>query len=158
MTIYHRPSWDEYFIELTEVVGHRGTCDRGRCGAIAVKDKYVLATGYVGAPAGLPHCDEVGHDLKQVTHADGHVSTHCMRTVHAEQNLICQAAKRGVSMEGATVYTKMTPCRTCAMLLINAGVVKIISLKRYQAEGESIELFRKAGVEIVFVKDEVERY
>lgn len=92
-----------------------------------VRDKQVLATGYVGSPAGLPHCDDVGHLMKKVIQENGEISEHCLRTVHSEQNAICQAAKRGISIEGATIYTRMTPCRTCAMLLINCGIQRVVS-------------------------------
>lgn len=116
---YKRPSWDEYFIGLVETVGKRGTCDRGRSGCVIVKDKQILATGYVGSPAGFPHCDEVGHEMKTITHKDGSQTKHCTRTVHAEQNAICQAAKRGVALDGSTVYANMTPCKTCTMMIVN---------------------------------------
>lgn len=153
-----RPDWDQYFMELAKTVAQRATCNRGKCGAVAVLDKRVLATGYVGAPKGLPHCDEVGHLLKKVTHEDGHESEHCMRTVHAEQNLICQAAAFGVALNGCSVYTKMTPCRACAMLLVNAGVARIVCDKKYQQSGESEELLAQAGVKVEFLSQEVEKY
>ncbi len=117
-----------------------------------------MATGYVGSPVGMPHCDDVGHELKKVTHADGHTSEHCMRTVHAEQNLICQSAKNGVSMDGATVYTLMTPCRTCAMLLINSGVKKVVCEKKYHAGKECELMFKKAKVKLEFVTKELMKY
>jgi dCMP deaminase len=115
---YIRPSWDEYFIEIMHASAKRATCDRGRSACVFVKDNQVLVTGYVGAPKGFPHCDEVGHQIKKVINENGQISEHCVRTVHAEQNAICQAAKRGVALDGSTVYVSMTPCRTCAMLLI----------------------------------------
>ncbi|HWS49060.1 MAG TPA: hypothetical protein VN174_03360, partial [Candidatus Methanoperedens sp.] len=90
---YVRPSWDEYFLELADAVSKRATCDRGRSGCVIVRDKRILVTGYVGSPAGLPHCDEVGHLMKTMVNEDGSKSDHCVRTVHAEQNAICQAAK-----------------------------------------------------------------
>ena len=90
---YIRPSWDEYFIEVSKAVAKRATCDRGRSSCVIAKNKQILCTGYVGSPAGLPHCDEVGHQFKQTTHEDGTVTNHCVRTIHAEQNAICQAAK-----------------------------------------------------------------
>ncbi|WP_024470607.1 deoxycytidylate deaminase, partial [Treponema pedis] len=93
----------------------------------------------VGAPTGLPHCDDVGHQLKKVQHEDGSVTQHCVRTVHAEQNAICQAAKRGISIDGATLYCKMTPCRTCAMLIINCGIVRVVAEKRYHDSEDTIE-------------------
>ena len=109
---YTRPHWDNYFMEICDTVAKRATCGRGRSGCVIAKDNRILVTGYVGSPAGLPHCDEVGHQLKQMIHEDGSVTQHCVRTVHAEQNAICQAAKNGISIEGATLYCRMTPCRT----------------------------------------------
>ncbi|MDH5783661.1 MAG: deaminase, partial [Candidatus Bathyarchaeota archaeon] len=96
-----RPSWDRYFLDLCEAVSKRATCDRGRSGCVIVKDKRILTTGYVGSPAGLPHCDETGHDMRKVFDDAGNVTQHCVRTLHAEQNAIIQAAKFGVSIDGA---------------------------------------------------------
>lgn len=155
---YVRPTWDEYFMEMIAVVGKRSTCDRGRTACVMVKDKQILATGYAGAPAGLPHCDEVGHLMKKVVNEDGTSSEHCVRTVHAEQNAICQAAKRGVSIDGATVYVGMTPCRTCAMLLINCGVKRVVCEKKYHAGAESEEMLKTAGVKLEFESEEVQKY
>ena len=99
---YVRPSWDEYFMEVARAVAKRGTCDRGRSGCVFAKDNQILVTGYVGSPVGFPHCDDDGHDMKKVLHEDGSVSNHCVRTVHAEQNGIAQAAKLGIGLKGAT--------------------------------------------------------
>jgi len=153
-----RPSWDEYFMELANTAAKRATCDRGRSGCIIVRNKHVLVSGYVGSPMGLPHCDEVGHLFKQVTHEDGKITQHCVRTVHAEQNAICQAARLGISLENAVLYCKMTPCRTCAMLIINCGITRVVCEKKYHAGAESEEMFKTAGVELSFFNDEVERY
>ena len=98
---YKRPSWDEYFMDVVYAIAKRGTCDRGRSGAVIAKNKMILATGYVGSPVGFPHCDEVGHQMKKVVHEDGTVTQHCVRTVHAEQNAICQAAKMEFPWLGA---------------------------------------------------------
>ena len=155
---YHRPSWDEYFMELASTVAKRATCDRGRSGCVIVRNKQILVTGYVGSPRGLPHCDDVGHLLKQVTHEYGTTSTHCMRTVHAEQNAICQAARLGISLEKGTCYCRMTPCRTCAMLLINCGIERVVCEKKYHAGKESEEMFRDAGIKLEYFKDEVLKY
>jgi dCMP deaminase len=155
---YARPSWDEYFMEICRTVAKRATCDRGRSGCVITKDNRLLVTGYVGAPAGLPHCDEVGHKFKQVVHEDGSVTNHCMRTVHAEQNAICQAAKNGISIAGGTLYCKMTPCRTCAMLIINCGIKRVVCEKRYHDSADSLEMFYAAGVEIAHLLDETQRY
>ncbi len=96
---YIRPTRDEYFMEVSRTIAKRATCDRGRSGCVIAKNKQILCTGYVGSPAGLPHCDEIGHQFKQMTHEDGSVTNHCVRTVHAEQNAICQAAKLGIALE-----------------------------------------------------------
>ncbi|MGD8744168.1 MAG: cytidine/deoxycytidylate deaminase family protein [Candidatus Woesebacteria bacterium] len=155
---YKRPSWDDYFLEVADAISKRGTCDRGRSGCVLAKDKQILATGYVGSPAGFPHCDDVGHQMKKLTHEDGSITQHCVRTVHAEQNAITHAAKRGVAIEGATLYTRMTPCRVCAMLLINAGVRKVVCERRYHAGKESDEMFKKAGVKLEYKSKEVQKY
>ena len=153
-----RPSWDDYFLELANAASSRATCDRGKSGCVIVRDKQVLATGYVGSPAGLPHCDDVGHLMKKVIQENGEISEHCLRTVHAEQNAICQAAKRGISIEGATIYTRMTPCRTCAMLLINCGIQKVVCERKYQLAEESEQLFAEAGIELVYKYDGRQEY
>lgn len=157
-TKYVRPSWDEYFLEIMEVVGRRSTCDRGRTSCIVVRDKQILCTGYAGSAAGLPHCDDVGHKLETITHEDGHQTTHCMRTVHAEQNAICQAAKTGISIKDSTIYVKMTPCRTCAMLLINCGVKRVYCKKKYHAGEESETMFKKAGIKLEYRSKTLEKY
>ena len=153
-----RPTWDEYFLEVMHALQKRATCDRGKCACVIVKDNQIFCTGYVGAPAGLPHCDDVGHLIRASYEADGQLHDHCIRTVHAEQNAICQAAKRGVAIDGATIYVGMTPCRTCAMLLISCGIKKVIAERKYHAGQESEEMFAQAGVELVFVNDEVLEY
>lgn len=155
---YVRPSWDEYFMELANTASKRATCDRGRSGCVIVKDRQLLVTGYVGSPSGLPHCDDVGHLFRQTIEADGRITNHCVRTVHAEQNAICQAARRGIALEGATLYCRMTPCRTCAMLIINCGIKRVVCERKYHAGAESEELFRQAGVELEFFYDEVLQY
>lgn len=155
---YHRPTWDEYFMEVADTVAKRATCDRGRSGCVIARDRQILVTGYVGSPRGLPHCDDVGHLMKQVHHEDGRVSQNCMRTVHAEQNAICQAARLGISLEGATLYCRMTPCRTCAMLIINCGIVRVVCEWKYHDGKESEEMFRLAGVLMEYVHDEVQQY
>ena len=143
-----RPSWDEYFIEVANTVAKRATCDRGRSGCVIARDKQILVTGYVGSPRGLPHCDDVSHLLKLVTHEDGRVSQHCMRTVHAEQNAVCQAARLGISLQGSTLYCRMTPCRTCAMLIINCGIVRVVCDRKYHDGRDSEEMFIQAGVKL----------
>lgn len=155
---YTRPSWDEYFMEVADAISKRATCDRGRSGCVIAKDKQILATGYVGSPVGFPHCDEVGHQMKKVVHEDASISEHCVRTVHAEQNAICQAAKRGVSINGATIYCRMTPCRTCAMLLINSGIKRVYAERKYHAGAESEAMLRKAKIKLEFKHKEIQKY
>ncbi|HPE34394.1 MAG TPA: cytidine/deoxycytidylate deaminase family protein [Bacteroidales bacterium] len=155
---YKRPSWDEYFMELANAAAKRATCDRGRSGCVIVRDKHVLVTGYVGSPMGLPHCDDVGHLMKKVYHEDGRITQHCVRTVHAEQNAICQAARLGIALENGTLYCKMTPCRTCAMLIINCGIKRVVCDKKYHDGAESEEMFKQAGITLDYLHDEIEMY
>lgn len=155
---YIRPSWDEYFMIVAEAIAKRSTCDRGRSGCVIVRDKQILVTGYAGSPKGFPHCDEVGHLMKKLIHEDGHESNHCMRTIHAEQNAICQAAKLGIALGGSIVYCKMTPCRTCAMLLINCGIIRVVCQKRYHAGQETEEMLKQAKIQLEFVDQGVEPY
>ncbi len=153
-----RPPWDDYFLQIADAAASRATCDRGRSGCVIVRDKAILVTGYVGSPAGLPHCDDVGHQMKKTIHEDGHVTQHCVRTVHAEQNAICQAARNGIALEGATLYCRMTPCRTCAMLIINCGIRRVVAESRYHAAEESEDLFRQVGIELVYKSRETQTY
>ena len=153
-----RPSWDVYFFEIADSVSKRATCDRGKSGCVIVKDKQILVTGFVGSPVGFAHCDDVGHQMKRLTHEDGKVTEHCMRTIHAEQNAICQAARRGISIEGATIYTRMTPCRTCAMLIINCGIKRVACERKYHAGEETEGMFKKAGIILDFKYDEFQQY
>ena len=157
-TVYKRPSWDEYFMEVCDAISRRATCGRGRSGCVIAKDNQLLVTGYVGSPAGLPHCDEAGHQLKKMVHEDDSITTHCVRTVHAEQNAICQAAKNGISINGATLYCRMTPCRTCAMLIINCGIVRVVCQRRYHDAGNSEKMLEAAGIILEYVYNEVQQY
>ncbi len=153
-----RISWDEYFMELMDTIAKRATCNRGRSGCLIVRDRRIVSTGYVGSPPGLPHCDDVGHLMKEVIDEDGTVRNHCVRTIHAEQNAICQAARYGISLEGTTLYCKMEPCRVCAMLIISSGIKKVVAKKKYHAAQETREMFNAAGVELVVIDDEIETY
>jgi dCMP deaminase len=155
---YVRPTWDEYFLEVAATIAKRATCDRGRSGCVIARDKQLLVSGYVGSPVGLPHCDDVGHQMKKMLHEDGRITQHCVRTVHAEQNAICQAAKRGIAIDGATLYCRMTPCRTCAMLMVNCGIRRVVCERKYHAGAESEEIFGKAGVELIYKHDGVQKY
>ncbi|OQX54586.1 MAG: cell division protein DedD [Candidatus Omnitrophica bacterium 4484_213] len=153
-----RPDWDEYFLGIVREVATRATCDRGKSGCVIVRDRRILATGYVGAPSGLPHCDEAGHMLRDVITPDGSVSKHCIRTIHAEQNAICQAAKFGISLNGSTLYCSMEPCFTCAKMIVNCGIKRVVCNKRYHAGADTRGLFKKAGVELKVLSEEIERY
>jgi len=112
-----RPSWDHYFMEIARQVAQRSTCPRARVGAIIVRDRRILTTGYNGAPKGLPHCSETGCII---------VDGHCVRAVHAEQNAIIQGAYHGVSVAGGTIYVTHQPCQTCAKMIINAGLKRVV--------------------------------
>jgi dCMP deaminase len=157
---YQRPSWDEYFMEIMDTVSKRATCDRGRSGCVIAKDNQLLVSGYVGSPIGMPHCDDAGHHIKKVMHLDENerITEHCVRTVHAEQNAICQAARRGVSIDGATLYCRMTPCNTCAMLIINCGIRRVVCQKKYQAAEESEKMFAKAGITLDYFSETIQTY
>jgi dCMP deaminase len=153
-----RKSWDEYFMDIARAVGTRGTCDRGRSGSIIVKNKRILSTGYVGSGPGMAHCDDEGHYFREVYHSDGSVTKHCVRTIHAEINAMIQAAKFGVSIEGGTVYCKMTPCLDCAKAVIAAGIVRVVAEKAYHADADSRRFFKEAGVELEILDDTNEEY
>ncbi len=155
---YIRPSWDEYFLGMANYIGTRATCDRGRSGCVIVKDKRVISTGYVGSPPGLPHCDEVGHDMQKVSSEDGVESMHCIRTTHAEQNAMIQAARFGIAIEGATLYCKMVLCHVCAKLAVTAGIKRVVAEKDYHASERSKEILKKAGVKLEIINKEMEVY
>ncbi|WP_459835820.1 deoxycytidylate deaminase [Halanaerobaculum tunisiense] len=128
-----RPSWDEYFMELTEVVAKRSTCLRRQVGALIVKEKRVLATGYNGAPSNLPHCSEVGCIREKENVPSGERHELC-RGLHAEQNGIVQAALHGTSIQGATLYCTHQPCILCTKMVINAGIKRIVFQGAYPDE------------------------
>jgi dCMP deaminase len=155
---HHRPSWDQYFLDIAKAVSRRATCDRGRTAVVIVKDKRILCTGYVGSPMGVPHCDEVGHKMKKVIHEDGRMSQHCVRTSHAEQNALALAARNGVAVEGATIYSKMVPCYTCAKMIINAGIKRVVCLIGYHGAVETPELLVQAGVKLEVRDENIEQY
>lgn len=157
-TIYKRPSWDEYFIEIMHAVGARGTCDRGRVGSVIVKEKRLIATGYVGAPSNCKSCDEIGHEMNTVDYGNNDVHRHCVRTAHAETNAIIQAARFGISTDGATLYCMMTPCYACAKNIINAGISRVVSEKDYHAGDRSKAIFKEAGVKYELLISELIKY
>lgn len=141
-----RPSWDEYFMEIAEVVATRSTCLRRRVGAIIVQDKRILATGYNGAPTGLSHCGVSGCLREQLQVPSGERHELC-RGLHAEQNAIIQCAVHGISVQGATLYSTTQPCVLCSKMLINAGIKKIIFQGAYPDE-LSLRLLQEAGIEL----------
>jgi dCMP deaminase len=139
-----RPSWDEYFMTIARQVSERSTCTRRHCGAVIVKDRRMLATGYNGTPKGLRHCEEVGCLREKLGVASG-VNHELCRGIHAEQNAIIQAALHGVAMDGSSIYTTHQPCVQCAKMLINAGVTEIVYADAYP-DPLSEELLDEAGV------------
>ena len=140
-----RPDIDEYFLKIASVVGERSTCLRHHMGAIAVRDKQILSTGYNGAAAGLKDCLELGCLRDQQGIASGTRVEVC-RAIHAEQNAIIQAALHGVSLEGATMYCTHTPCVLCAKMMVNARIARSVSFGKYIGD-EFIKLFEEAGIE-----------
>ncbi len=140
-----RPSWDEYFMEIAKLVSTRATCPRRAVGAVIVRDKRILATGYNGAPAGLPHCPQGGPDNDW---PNGCMRAgHCIRSLHAEQNALLQAAKIGIACEGASIYVACQPCNACAKMIINAGINRVIYEGDYPDEF-SKELFRDGNIDV----------
>lgn len=141
-----RPSWDEYFAEITKLVAKRSTCLRRRVGAVLVKDRRILTTGYNGSPAGLTHCAEIGCLREKLGVPSGEKSELC-RGLHAEQNAIIQAALHGVNIKGAVLYVTHQPCVTCAKMLINAGITEIVTLGDYP-DRLAREMLEEAGIPV----------
>jgi len=148
-----RPSWDEYFMDITKRVAQRATCLRRQVGAIVVKDKKILATGYNGAPAGLQHCEEVGCLREKLQVPEGERHELC-RGIHGEQNAIIQAATFGVSVKEATLYSTHFPCVLCTKMIINAGIKRVVFLHGYPDE-LSRELLQEARVEVCGIEGEL---
>ncbi|RLD97454.1 MAG: cytidine deaminase [Aquificota bacterium] len=147
-----RPSWDQYFMEIAFMVSSRSTCVRRRVGAVLVKDKRILATGYNGPPSGLAHCVDVGCLREKLGIPSGERHEIC-RGLHAEQNAIIQAALHGVSIKGAQLYTTTFPCIICSKMLINAGIKEIFYKEGYPDE-LSAALLEEAGVKLVRLEGE----
>lgn len=114
---HKRPSWDEYFFKIVDCVGSRATCEKDGSGCVVTFDNRIISTGYTGSLSGLPHCNDVGHDIK---------SGHCVRTIHAEHNAMSQALKFGVSLDGATMYCKIEPCKACSKMATSLGIKRIM--------------------------------
>jgi len=145
-----RPSWDEYFLNIAKLVATRSTCMRRKVGAVVVKNKQILTTGYNGAPTGIVHCDEAGCLRQELGVPSGQRHELC-RALHAEQNAFLQAARHGVNLTDSTLYITTQPCSICAKMLINAGVKKIVMEGEYPDEF-ALEFIREAGIEIVVMK------
>jgi len=146
-----RPSWETYFMDITFLVAKRSTCLRRAVGAIIIKDKRILSTGYNGAPAGITHCIDVGCLREKLNVASGANHELC-RGIHAEQNAIIQAALHGVSIKGSTLFCTNLPCSICAKMIINAGIQKICYDSGY-ADTMSGEMLEAAGIEVVKIGD-----
>ena len=145
-----RPDLDEYFLKVASVVAERSTCRRHNIGAVAVKDKHILATGYNGAPAGLKDCLELGCLRDELGIASGTRHEIC-RAIHAEQNVIIQAALHGVSIEGATIYCTHTPCVLCSKMLVNSRIKRFVSFRPYNDDA-FVEMFKEAGIQFQIKK------
>ena len=143
-----RISWDEYFMEMAKLAARRSTCLRRQVGAVIVQDKHVIATGYNGAPKGIPHCAEKGGCYRQQHNIPSGERHELCRALHAEQNAIIQAANWGQSIEGATIYITHQPCVICAKMIINAGIQRIVVDEGYPDE-MAVEILEEAGLRIV---------
>jgi dCMP deaminase len=141
-----RDSWDEYFMAIARTVATRATCDRKHVGAVIVRDRTILSTGYNGSIRGVPHCDEVGHMME-----DGH----CVRTIHAEMNAIIQAAKNGTAIVGSSIYVSASPCWNCFKAIANAGLTRIVFGEFYRDQ-RIFDMARTLGIELVDLTTVVE--
>ena len=151
-----RPDWDTYFMRITKLVATRSSCLRRSVGAVLVKDKRILATGYNGAPAGMAHCEEAGCLRDQLHIPSGERHELC-RGLHAEPNAIIQAARQGTEIKDSTLYCTTAPCSLCAKMLINAGVTRIVYEGSYPDE-RAMAFFAEAGVKVEhFVLEEDEQ-
>lgn len=146
-----RVSWDEYFMEIAEIVKTRSTCLRRQVGAVIVKDHRIITTGYNGAPAGLKHCTEIGGCERARLNIPSGQRHELCRALHAEQNAIIQAAKIGVSTEGATIYITLQPCVICAKMLVNAGIKRIVFKGEYP-DALSKAILEEAEIELVVME------
>lgn len=141
-----RPDWDTYFMDVASAVATRSTCDRAHVGSVLVRDKRILTTGFNGSPAGLPHCDDIGHLI---------VDGHCVRTTHAEANAIIQAALHGILTKDATCYVTHFPCLGCVKMLINAGISCIVYDAPYRLDSHALDFLSQAKVEVRSLRDNI---
>jgi dCMP deaminase len=155
-----RPNWDEYFMSIVDATALRASCDRGKSAAVITKDNRILSAGYVGNPSGTEHCDNVGHSFKYITEENEnrtttfHEGRHCVSTVHAEANAICNAARNGVAVKGATIYCTMMPCYNCAKLIIQSGIIRVVAKFSYHHSKDSLMLFRELNIDIIQLNEE----
>lgn len=143
-----RPYWDEYFMGMAKLTSQRSTCLRRKVGAVIVKDKHIVATGYNGAPRGLSHCAELGGCLREQLKVPSGQRHELCRALHAEQNAIIQAATLGQSIEGASIYITHQPCSICSKMIINAGIERIVVDEGYPDE-LATKLLAEAGIKVV---------
>ncbi|OUQ60315.1 cytidine deaminase [Tyzzerella sp. An114] len=146
-----RATWDEYFMEIAEIVKTRSTCLRRQVGAVIVKDNRIITTGYNGAPSGLMHCSDMGYCEREKLNIPSGQRHELCRALHAEQNAIIQAANMGVSTQGATLYVTLQPCVICAKMAVNAGIIKIVYKGTYPDE-LSMRILNEADIELVVMK------
>ncbi len=147
-----RLSWDEYFMKMAELAATRSTCLRRQVGAVIVQNKHVIATGYNGAPKGIPHCAEIGGCMREMRGIPSGERHELCRALHAEQNAIIQAATLAQSIDGATMYITNQPCIICAKMIINAGISRIVVREGYPDE-LAVEMLAEAGLKIVMLED-----
>ncbi|HWQ42511.1 MAG TPA: dCMP deaminase family protein [Desulfosporosinus sp.] len=147
-----RPSWDSYFMQMAQVVARRSTCLRRQVGAVMVKDRQILSTGYNGSPSGLIHCAEIGCLRQSLNIASGERMEIC-RAVHAEQNALIQAAKHGVAIAGADLYTTHQPCVQCTKMLINVGIRRVVYIQPYPDSLADV-MARESDLELILLAEE----
>ena len=136
-----RVTWNAYFMSIAEQVASRSTCDRKHIGAVIVRDKTILSTGYNGSLRGSPHCDEIGHDIE---------NGHCVRTVHAEANAVAQAAKNGVAIDGSEIYVTASPCLACFKLIANCGI-RTVFYREFYRDARITDYARDADIRLVYM-------
>jgi len=148
-----RPSWDEYFMEMAALTSRRSTCMRRQVGAVIVKDKHIISTGYNGAPRGIKHCEERGGCLREKLNVPSGERHELCMALHAEQNAIIQAATLGQSIEGGVIYVTHQPCVICAKMIINAGIKRIVVREGYPDQ-LSRDILGEAGLRIVMLGEQ----
>lgn len=148
-----RLSWHEYFMSVAHLISQRATCKRAHIGAVIVRENNILATGYNGAPSGLPHCTDDNCIIYTSTHPDGTIEENCMNTIHAEMNAIIQAAKHGISIKDSVIYITASPCINCLKALLNAGIKTIYYDKPYKIENIST-ILQQSGTELIQIQVE----